>query len=155
MKKEENSFEEKIESLENIVSKLEKGDLNLDDSMAKFEEGMKLSKECSKILEDAEKKITILFNSLACFPAALLTPAASYITTNANINAIANIGVPTPIFFPINVASDVTTAECELGIPPAPNILLKLNFFVVTRSYNSLNSCIPNHNRIGMYIYLF
>ena len=48
MKKEENSFEEKIESLENIVSKLEKGDLNLDDSMAKFEEGMKLSKECSK-----------------------------------------------------------------------------------------------------------
>ncbi len=60
MKKEENSFEEKIESLENIVSKLEKGDLNLDDSMAKFEEGMKLSKECSKILEDAEKKITIL-----------------------------------------------------------------------------------------------
>ena len=55
MKKEENSFEEKIESLENIVSKLEKGDLNLDDSMAKFEEGMKLSKECSKILEDAEK----------------------------------------------------------------------------------------------------
>ena len=60
MKKEENSFEEKIESLENIVSKLEKGDLNLDDSMAKFEEVMKLSKECSKILEDAEKKITIL-----------------------------------------------------------------------------------------------
>ena len=42
------------------VVKLEKGDLNLDDSMAKFEEGMKLSKECSKILEDAEKKITIL-----------------------------------------------------------------------------------------------
>ena len=60
MKKEENSFEEKIESLENIVSKLEKGDLNLDDSMAQFEEGMKLSQECSKILEDAEKKITIL-----------------------------------------------------------------------------------------------
>ena len=37
MKKEENSFEEKIESLENIVSKLEKGALNLDYSMAKFE----------------------------------------------------------------------------------------------------------------------
>ena len=34
MKKEENSFEEKIESLENIVSKLENGDLNLDESMA-------------------------------------------------------------------------------------------------------------------------
>ena len=60
MKKEENSFEEKIESLENIVSKLEKGDLNLDDSMAKFEEGMKIAKQCNNILEDAEKKITIL-----------------------------------------------------------------------------------------------
>ena len=60
MKKEENSFEEKIESLENIVSKLEKGDLNLDDSMAKFEERMKLSKECSKILKKKKKKITIL-----------------------------------------------------------------------------------------------
>ena len=60
MKKEENSFEEKIESLENIVSKLEKGDLNLDDSMAKFEEGMKLSKQCSDLLENAEKRITIL-----------------------------------------------------------------------------------------------
>lgn len=58
--KEENSFEEKIENLENIVSDLEKGNLNLDDSMSKFEEGMKLSKACSKILEEAEKKITIL-----------------------------------------------------------------------------------------------
>ena len=58
--KEEKSFEENITNLENIVAELEKGDLNLDDSMKKFEEGMKISKECSKILEDAEKKITIL-----------------------------------------------------------------------------------------------
>ena len=34
--------------------------MNLDDSLVKFEEGMKLSKECNKMLEDAEKKITIL-----------------------------------------------------------------------------------------------
>ena len=34
--------------------------MNLDESLAKFEEGMKLSKECNKMLEDAEKKITIL-----------------------------------------------------------------------------------------------
>lgn len=56
------SFEENIEDLEKIVTELEKGDLNLDDSVSKFEEGIKLSKECNKILEDAEKKITILLN---------------------------------------------------------------------------------------------
>lgn len=54
------TFEEQMEELENIVTELEKGDLNLDESVAKFEEGMKLSKECNKLLEQAEKKITIL-----------------------------------------------------------------------------------------------
>lgn len=56
------SFEEQIQNLENIVAELEKGDLNLDDSVSKFEEGMKISKECNKILENAEKKISILIN---------------------------------------------------------------------------------------------
>lgn len=56
------SFEENMEELEKIVTELEKGDLNLDDSVSKFEEGIKLSKDCNKILEDAEKKITILLN---------------------------------------------------------------------------------------------
>jgi len=56
------SFEENIENLEKIVSELENGDLNLDDSVSKFEEGIKISKECNKILEDAEKKITVLLN---------------------------------------------------------------------------------------------
>ena len=56
------SFEEQMESLEKIVSELEKGDLNLDDSVSKFEEGIKISKECNEILETAEKKISILVN---------------------------------------------------------------------------------------------
>ncbi len=56
----ENSFENKMKELEKIVNLLEKGDMNLDESMIKFEEGMKLTKECNKMLEDAEKKITIL-----------------------------------------------------------------------------------------------
>lgn len=54
------SFEEMMQNLEAIAKDLESGDLSLDDSVKKFEEGMKISKECSKILEDAEKKITIL-----------------------------------------------------------------------------------------------
>lgn len=56
------SFEEQMENLEKIVGELEKGDFNLDDSVSKFEEGIKISKECNKILEQAEKKITILMN---------------------------------------------------------------------------------------------
>ena len=63
-KKEENkSFEELMESLENIVQELEKGNLNLDDSVTKFEEGMKISKECNKILESSEKRISILLEN--------------------------------------------------------------------------------------------
>ena len=60
MSKEKESFEEKMQKLEQIVGELEKGDLNLDDSVKKFEDGIKISKECNKILEEAEKKITIL-----------------------------------------------------------------------------------------------
>ena len=56
------NFEEQIEKLESIVKELEKGDLNLDDSVSKFEEGIKISKECNEILETAEKKISILVN---------------------------------------------------------------------------------------------
>ena len=49
-----------IKQLEVIANELEKGDLNLDESVAKFEQGMKLSKTCSEILENAEKRISIL-----------------------------------------------------------------------------------------------
>lgn len=59
MEKEAN-FEETIKELEVIANELEKGDLNLDASVAKFEQGMKLSKTCSEILENAEKRISIL-----------------------------------------------------------------------------------------------
>ncbi|MCL2382979.1 MAG: exodeoxyribonuclease VII small subunit [Oscillospiraceae bacterium] len=54
------NFEESMKQLETIVQELESGKLNLDDSMKKFEEGMKISKECSQHLEKAEKKITLL-----------------------------------------------------------------------------------------------
>lgn len=59
-KEKNESFEELMQTLENIVQTLEKGDLNLDDSVSKFEEGMKISKQCNKMLEDSEKRISIL-----------------------------------------------------------------------------------------------
>lgn len=60
---EEESFESKMQELEKIVYELEKGDKNLDESMKKFEQGMILSKQCSKMLDDAEQKITILIEN--------------------------------------------------------------------------------------------
>lgn len=54
------NFEELMKKLEGIVTELETGNLNLDESVKKFEEGMKIAKQCNTILEDAEKKITIL-----------------------------------------------------------------------------------------------
>jgi exodeoxyribonuclease VII small subunit len=53
-------FEEALARLEAIVVELERGQLPLDDSMRIFEEGMKLSKTCLKMLEDAERKVEIL-----------------------------------------------------------------------------------------------
>lgn len=57
------SFENQMEKLEKIVAELEKGELSLDESVTKFEEGIKISKECNKTLETAEKKITMLINN--------------------------------------------------------------------------------------------
>jgi len=57
------NFEEAMKGLEQIAGELEKGNLNLDESVAKFEEGMKLSKICNDILEDAEKRISILIKN--------------------------------------------------------------------------------------------
>lgn len=53
-------FEEAMERLEAIVESLDKGDLSLDESLKIFEEGMTLVGFCSKKLEEAEQKVTIL-----------------------------------------------------------------------------------------------
>ena len=54
------SFEKKLTRLEEIVQKMEAGDMSLDDSLKLFEEGVKLSKECQEELDTAEKKVKVL-----------------------------------------------------------------------------------------------
>ena len=54
------NFEENMENIKNIVKELEEGKLNLDQYVKKFEEGINISKKCNEILENAEKKVTIL-----------------------------------------------------------------------------------------------
>ncbi|MFH1779234.1 MAG: exodeoxyribonuclease VII small subunit [Candidatus Omnitrophota bacterium] len=53
-------FEDALKKLEKIVSDLESGDLLLDDSLKKYEEGVKLAQFCSKKLEAARRKVEIL-----------------------------------------------------------------------------------------------
>ena len=60
--KEEINFEDAMEKLEKIADELESEELSLDESVKKFEDGMELSKKCNEILQNAEKKITVLIN---------------------------------------------------------------------------------------------
>jgi exodeoxyribonuclease VII small subunit len=53
-------FEGALKRLEEIVSKLEAGDLSLEESVKLFEEGMEISGFCGKKLNDAERRVEIL-----------------------------------------------------------------------------------------------
>ncbi|MBQ3437126.1 MAG: exodeoxyribonuclease VII small subunit [Fusobacterium sp.] len=52
-----NSFEENLKSLDEIIEKLENGDLSLDESIKEYEVAMKLIKSSSKLLNEAEGKL--------------------------------------------------------------------------------------------------
>jgi len=54
------SFEQAIAELEEIVKKLEKGELTLEDSINYFQRGVELTKYCRKKLDAAERSITML-----------------------------------------------------------------------------------------------
>jgi exodeoxyribonuclease VII small subunit len=53
-------FERSLARLEEVVRRLESPQLSLDDAMKLFEEGVELSRECQKQLEEAEGKVEIL-----------------------------------------------------------------------------------------------
>ena len=54
------TFEESMQRLEEIVSQLEKGEAPLDESLALFEEGMRLAADCGKKLDQAEQAVVRL-----------------------------------------------------------------------------------------------
>lgn len=60
MAKEKKNFEKSLNELEEIVEKLERGEMSLDESIEIFQKGVTLSKDLSKMLDEIEKKITIL-----------------------------------------------------------------------------------------------
>lgn len=63
MSNKELSFEAALARLEELVGKLEEGDLPLEESLELFAEGIKLTKQCTRQLEEAEKRIGILLES--------------------------------------------------------------------------------------------
>lgn len=56
-------FEKNLNQLEDLVKKLETGELSLDDSLKQFEKGIKIARECQESLSDAEQRIQILTES--------------------------------------------------------------------------------------------
>ena len=57
------NLEKALTDLEEIVEELESGDLPLEKAMKKFEEGIKLTRNCQAALKDAEQKVEILLKS--------------------------------------------------------------------------------------------
>ncbi|MCX8116523.1 MAG: exodeoxyribonuclease VII small subunit [Desulfobacterota bacterium] len=53
-------FEDALNKLEKIVNRLEEGNISLEESLKLFEEGIRLSRVCSKKLEEAERRVEIL-----------------------------------------------------------------------------------------------
>lgn len=54
------SFEQALEQLNSLVEKLESGDLPLEESVTAFELGVKLSRRCDALLDQAEQRLQIL-----------------------------------------------------------------------------------------------
>ncbi|MBQ9097469.1 MAG: exodeoxyribonuclease VII small subunit [Clostridia bacterium] len=60
---EKKTFEELLQELGDTVRKLDNGQTPLDEAMELFEKGVKLTKECNKILDTAEKKVSLLLKT--------------------------------------------------------------------------------------------
>ena len=53
-------FKSSVDELTKLVDTMESGDLSLEETLSHFERGIKLTKDCQKILSDAEQKVKIL-----------------------------------------------------------------------------------------------
>lgn len=58
------SFERALDELEQLVQKMEKGEQSLDESLAAYERGVALYRECQKVLEQAELRVRLLADPL-------------------------------------------------------------------------------------------
>ncbi|MCY3689919.1 MAG: exodeoxyribonuclease VII small subunit [Gammaproteobacteria bacterium] len=75
-KKNDFNFEEKLRELEQLVTRMEDGNLGLEESLEAFENGVKLVKECQQALEAAEQKVKVLTSAEGDTEDLELDPAA-------------------------------------------------------------------------------
>ncbi len=68
------TFEQMMQRLEELVSRLERGDLSLEESIRAFEEGIKLVKQCTSVLGEAEKRIQRLTQEGAALTGEIQNP---------------------------------------------------------------------------------
>lgn len=68
------NFEASLAELERIVKELESGDLPLEQSLRRFEEGMRLSAACKKQIEEAESRVEMLTKKGAEYAAVPFQP---------------------------------------------------------------------------------
>jgi exodeoxyribonuclease VII small subunit len=61
-KKTTTSFEDTLAELEQLVNRLERGDISLEESLQAFERGVNLTRTCQKALQEAEQKVQILID---------------------------------------------------------------------------------------------
>lgn len=53
-------FEQALEELNQLVNKMESGDISLEDALKHFERGIQLTRQCQQALQEAEQKVSIL-----------------------------------------------------------------------------------------------
>ena len=63
-KEHETTLEEDFETLENLIKELSKDDVNIEEAFAKYEQGLKLLKNCNEKIDTIEKKVQVLTESL-------------------------------------------------------------------------------------------
>lgn len=56
-------FEEAMDKLEEIIKKMETGDMGLEESLKAFEEGIKLARVCAKKLDEAQRRVEVLLRN--------------------------------------------------------------------------------------------
>ena len=68
-------LEKSLEELEALVTKLEGGDLPLEQALKEFERGVKLTRQCQAALQEAEQKVEILLKKTATAEPSAFTPS--------------------------------------------------------------------------------
>lgn len=85
------SFEASLESLEQIVQELERGDLPLERSLELFEDGIRLSRQCQERLQQAERRIEVLLRDNQGRPVVSALEGANAIAENSDTDNDENV----------------------------------------------------------------